>query len=73
MLRIRNQKRNTLWPIIRKRIAPGSRVHTDGHKSYVGLSRMPGVYPRFKVVKVKLFQVVNFNTSYYNVFSGSIM
>jgi hypothetical protein len=51
LIRIPNQKRKTLWKLIRKYVRPGSNLHTDGHKSYWGISRWNRIRPRYKVVK----------------------
>ena len=44
-----DKKKTTLWPLIREIVLPGSTVHTDGHKSYVGIQHMDGVTPAYQV------------------------
>jgi hypothetical protein len=47
---LKDHKKTTIQAFIRRNILPGTSVFSDGHKSYVGLEKMKGINPPYKVI-----------------------
>ena len=47
---LKDHKKPTVQAFIRRNILPGTTVYSDGHKSYIGLEKMKGINPPYKVI-----------------------
>ena len=67
-----DKKKPTIHSFIKKYVASGSTVHTDAHKSYLGIEKMAGVEPPYQVFSYSYLPILKVwkNNTEFRVFLG---
>lgn len=66
IVRVPDRKKRTLWPILRRHVAPGSLLMTDDFASYKGIDRALGFHAHQSVVHRENFKDPLFPEVYTN-------